>query len=206
MHRLLDVLASGVHDTKNQLFIAESLVTEIESGHALNLSEIRYAIEAASDRLSRVLSAYRLLRHGAALAIVPTIVADLCAEVHLAQARHLRKLGVTLNMDCSVVDEWPLDRDLCTDILNNAVQNAGRHARARVLVTAALCAEGLVLRVDDDGPGFPRLAEGLPAFAGTGLLIAERLALLHQRHDRHGRLTLANAGQLGGAVFELILP
>ena len=56
MHRLLDILASGIHDTKNQLFSAESLVAASEAEQRIDLSEVRYAIESAANRLSRTLS------------------------------------------------------------------------------------------------------------------------------------------------------
>ena len=74
MHRLLDVLASGVHDTKNQLFYAESQIAEAEAKHGLDLSEARYAIETAAVRLTRTLTAYHLLRNDATLAVVPVVV------------------------------------------------------------------------------------------------------------------------------------
>lgn len=202
MQHLLDTLASGIHDAKNQLFIAESLIAASEARHGLDLGEARYAIEAAAGRLSRTLNAYHLMRRGAHLAVVPCIVADLCREVALAQERHLAQAGIALDIDCQVVDEWPLDRDLLTDMLNNAVQNAGRFARSRVVLSALSTPDGLCLRVEDDGPGFAEL----PPRRGTGLLLAERLAELHVRHARPGRLQLDNGGALGGARFELRLP
>ena len=143
MQHLLDTLASGIHDAKNQLFIAESLIAASEAKHGLDLGEARYAIEAAAGRLSRTLSAYRLMRRGAQLAIVPCIVDDLCREVALAQKQHLALAGITLDIDCQVIDEWPLDRDLITDMLNNAVQNAGRFARSRVVLSARTTADGI---------------------------------------------------------------
>ena len=55
MQRLLDILASGVHDAKNQLFVAESIIAAAERTHGVDLAEARYAIEAAAGRLSRTL-------------------------------------------------------------------------------------------------------------------------------------------------------
>lgn len=202
MHRLLDVLASGVHDTKNQLFYAESQIAEAEAKHGLDLSEARYAIETAAVRLTRTLTAYHLLRNDATLAVVPVVVADLCDEVVLDQRRHLAHAGIELVHNCSVQDEWPLDRDLITDVLNNAVQNAGRHARSRVRLTAWNEGDGLHFRVEDDGPGYADPDGG----RSTGLIVAERVASLHERQGRCGSMHLANGGEFGGAVFELRLP
>lgn len=202
MQHLLDTLASGIHDAKNQLFIAESLIAASEARHCIDLGEARYAIETAADRLSRTLAAYHLMRHGAHLSIVPSIVDDLCAEVALSQRQHLAAAGITLTVDCRVVDEWALDRDLVTDMLNNAVQNAGRFARHSVTLSVFDEDGGLIFRVDDDGPGFAEL----PPKRGTGLLVAERLAQLHVRQGKPGRLRLGNDSALGGARFELWLP
>lgn len=202
MHKLLDILASGVHDAKNQLFIAESIIAAAEAEHGIAMGEARYAIEAAANRLSRTLAAYHLLRHDASLAVTPVIVGDLCDEVMLAQQSHLAGKEIALSIDCRVLDEWPLDRDLVTDMLNNAVQNAGRHAR-RAIRLSATCEDGwLLLCVEDDGPGFA----SIPPEQGTGLMVAERLARIHVRRDRHGSLNLSNGGELGGARVELRLP
>lgn len=201
MHRLLDALASGVHDAKNQLFFAESQIAAAEARHGIDLGEARYAIEIAAGRLSRTLAAYRLLRDDARIALLPTVVADLCEEIALDQRRHLEKAGIALAVICSVRDEWPLDRDLVTDVINNAVQNAGRHAHSRIVLDARLEDDTLVFRVEDDGPGFAD-----PLQRGTGLVVAERIARLHERGGRHGSLTLTNGGSLGGAMFMLRLP
>ena len=202
MHKLLDILASGVHDAKNQLFIAESLIAASEAAHGIEMAEARYAIESAATRLSRTLTAYHLLRQDAVAAITPAIVGDICAEVMLAQHKHLAVRKVTLDVDCAVFDEWPLDRDLITDMLNNAVQNAGRYARQTVRLSATTNDGWLCLRVEDDGPGFA----SLPPTQGTGLMVAERLARLHHRRERQGSLHLSNNGAMGGACFELRLP
>lgn len=202
MHQLLDTLASGVHDAKNQLFAAEAIITRAEAEHGIGLGEARYAIEAAADRLSRALVAYRLLRKGATLAVTPAIVGDICDEVGLAQNSHLAVKGIRLDVNCDVLDEWPLDRDLVTDMLNNAVQNAGRFARTVVSLRATIEGGDLLLTVEDDGPGYATL----PPVMGTGLIVAERLAKLHTRHGRHGELHLDNAGTAGGARFALRLP
>jgi signal transduction histidine kinase len=202
MHQLLDTLASGVHDAKNQLFAAEAFITRAEAEHGIDLGEARYAIEAAANRLSRALLAYRLLREGATLAVTPAIVGDICDEVGLAQKSHLAVKGIRLDVRCDVLDEWPLDRDLVTDMLNNAVQNAGRFARSAVRLEATLEDGDLLLTVEDDGPGYA----SLPPAMGTGLIVAERLAQLHSRHGRHGELRLDNGSTPGGARFALRLP
>jgi two-component sensor histidine kinase len=88
-------------------------------------------------------------------------------------------------------------------MLNNAVQNAGRFARSQVRLSAKAEPGGyLTLRVEDDGPGF----SSFPPKNGVGLMVGQRLADLHVRHERHGTLQLRNGSALGGAIFELTLP
>ncbi|WP_371323775.1 HAMP domain-containing sensor histidine kinase [Dechloromonas sp. ZY10] len=203
MEKLLDTLASGIHDARNQLLIAESQLAERESRHGIDLGEARQAIENAAGRLTRLLTAYRLMQHDARLALQPCRIDELCAEAALTQRSPFAARGLELTVDCQVLDEWVCARDLVADMLNNALQNACRHARQRVRLSARTNADGLQLCVEDDGPGFSELP---PQTTGSGLLLAGRLAELHRRSERHGHLQLSNGGRLGGAVFTLTLP
>lgn len=198
----LDLLASGIHDAKNQLFSAETLIAAAEARHGIDLGEARFAIQAAAGRLNQTLAAYRQLRHETRIALIPTVVDELCEEAALDQRHHLAGQGIVLDLDCHTPDAWPLDRELVTDMLNNALQNAARHARSRVRLSSGEDGEGLWLRVEDDGPGFAQLPPG----SGTGLLLAAALAEMHVRQGRHGSLTLSNDSALGGAGFTLRLP
>lgn len=69
----------------------------------MSLGEARYAIEAASDRLTRTLAAYQIMRHSALPAITPVILEDLCDEVMLAQKLHLASREIRLEVDCQVL-------------------------------------------------------------------------------------------------------
>lgn len=203
MEKLLDTLASGIHDARNQLMIAESQLSERERQHGIDLGEARQAIENAAGRLTRLLAAYRLMQHDVRLALQPCRIDELCSEAALTQRHLFHASGLKLTVNCQVFDEWVCARDLVADMLNNALQNACRHARSEVRLNADIVADGLCLRIADDGPGFTELP---PQTTGSGLLLAARLAELHRRGERQGRLELANGGPLGGAVFALTLP
>lgn len=203
MEKLLDTLASGIHDARNQLMIAESQLSERERRHGIDLGEARLAIENAAGRLTRLLTAYRLMQHDARLALQPCRIDELCAEAALTQHSLFAARDLELTVNCRVFDEWVCARDLVADMLNNALQNACRHARQRVRLQATVNAGELCLRIEDDGPGFARIP---PPATGSGLLLASRLAELHRRGERRGCLELANGGELGGAVFSLTLP
>lgn len=206
MTRVLDMLSSGVHDAKNQLFIAESLIVKAETEHGIVLDQARFAIEQAASRLTRVLTAYRLQRHLGQLSITLLGVRDLLDEAAVINGGHCRSLGLALDVDAPADLWWPLDRELSLDILSNALQNASRFARERIRLSATQEDGMLVLRVEDDGPGFESTDIDDMATRGLGLFVARELALLHTRNDRQGSLALYNGGCYGGAVFELRLP
>jgi CheY-like chemotaxis protein len=101
-----------------------------------------------------------------------------------------------------VVDEWLLDRDLVTDMLNNAIQNAGRYARSQVHLQATVEDGWLLIRIEDDGPGFAIPAAAL-RYRPDGRPSPGRAA---RPQGAHGSLHLSNDASLGGARFELRLP
>ncbi len=100
-------------------------------------------------------------------------------------------------------------------VLANLLDNAGRHARERVVVTVRREGAWAVLGVDDDGEGvaeadreriferFVRLDAARSrddGGAGLGLAIARDVAV------RHGGTLTAGEAPTGGARFELRLP
>ncbi len=98
-----------------------------------------------------------------------------------------------------------MDREIIIDILNNALQNASRYAESKVLFKIKTLNDNRIsFIVENDGDGFPSDIDFRKN--GAGLFIAEKLAELHHRNNKDGELFLFNGGELGGAVFELILP
>lgn len=207
MLSVLDLLTSGVHDAKNQLFLAEAAVVRAEAEHGLRLDDARFAIEQAALRLNRVLTAYRCQRELLGLAVDMVRVGDLLDEAALVSAPHCRNLGLALEVECNDPDRlWPMDRELMLDVLANALGNASRFARTRIVLSARRTDAGLALRVEDDGPGFETFDLDAMRPRGLGLFVAGEIARLHRRGDAGGHLSLSNGGRLGGAVFELVLP
>lgn len=213
--QVVDVIASGIHDAKNSMFdalarigIATQAIRDGRSGDALPaLAETERAVVASAERLSKLMSAYRLARHENPVSMLPVDVRELVEDAVIRIAAG-RKGGIALDSHCSYDGIWVCDRELVADCLVNALQNALRAARTTVRLDAAATPAGLALTVADDGPGFP---PELPEHAdgtrsGVGLFIARRIAELHSRHGRHGELFLENGGPLGGAVFRLVLP
>lgn len=124
---------------------------------------------------------------------------------------------------------WFFDHRLVRMALDAALHNARRFARDEIRLEAFAADGGLVLRIDDDGPGpdaeseaaarhltggaatARHLTAGEPAAAhgaldtGLGTALCQAVAHAHRHRGRHGRARLA-ARPGGGARFELWLP
>lgn len=209
----VDVLASGVHDTKNTLFDALGRIDAVrrllpaataEAEAANLLAEASAAVERSADRLAHILSAYRLMRRENPVALLPAPLDDLAEYVRLRAAS---EWSGPAELSVTAADEvWILDRELVADCLVNALLNAARHARASVALEFRVDGGWLRIGVTDDGPGYPPgVLRGEEPAGSIGLFLAERLAALHRRGDRQGRLTLSNRPE-GGAQFLLTLP
>jgi signal transduction histidine kinase len=196
-----DVLASGIHDAKNRLL---EIGTHALSDHPES-DRIQTLVMEVAFRLDRTLTAYRLLSQQRIAAVQPVFVPALVQDVLV---RCPCPSGLALSSEVAFQGEWLLSRDLVEETLINALQNAARYARTRIALRAFERAGMLVIEVNDDGAGFQSGAE---TGRGIGLFIAQRVAQLHRFETRdglvrQGRLTLANGGPLGGALFELELP
>jgi signal transduction histidine kinase len=149
-------------------------------------------ISAETRRMGRVVgSLLRITRldQGDPLERRPVDVgAEIGAEVQRA-AGLAPELAVELRLDPDPLPQVLADPVALADVLANLLDNARRHAAARITVTARHAGDELTIRVADDGPGLPDGAERV-AFdrfvsldgrggSGLGLAIARSLAEAH---------------------------
>lgn len=105
---------------------------------------------------------------------------------------------------------WFFDVRLIRLALDAALDNAWRFARSRVELSACGANGGLLIAVEDDGPGLDQLADSADATVeawstGLGLRLCEAVAGAHEHEGRMGWAKLSNRVE-GGARFELWLP
>ncbi|MEM7164910.1 MAG: HAMP domain-containing sensor histidine kinase [Planctomycetota bacterium] len=133
--------------------------------------------------------------------------------------RGLKPLAVArgIELQLEIASQLPTiegDGRLLLRATENLLRNALQHADAQIVASATVSQSSLLLRVLDDGPGFPTQAGGVQPpqaptattprrsdSAGLGLLVAQRVA---ESHDGH--LDVRNAGALGGAQVTIALP
>jgi signal transduction histidine kinase len=198
-----DALAAiTIHDVKNRL---AALAGRAEvRGDAETLA---VALDAAGT-LTRLLVFYRATTGSLTLDVDAHAPADLAADLVREAAGAAR-----WPVDCRFAGAptlWFYDQALVRMVLANALQNAQRFARSRVVLTVAGDEDSLRFVVRDDGPGFSAalLADVAAARVtaegtGLGLRLAGRVAALHQNAGRRGDVVLANND---GGVFTLRLP
>lgn len=119
-----------------------------------------------------------------------------------------------LRIECRIPPDsvFPGDRDDLLELLGNLLDNACQWATDTVLLSAGVSADGLWLRVEDDGPGCP--PEQLDALRQRGTRIDESrvghglgLAIVSDIVIQYGgAVRLGRSPELGGFLAEVVLP
>ncbi len=219
-------LLSSIHDMKNSLgvmtaYLQDALAPPDPDGDRSSAREktaqALYEAQRVTDHLVQLLAIYKIDQEFYPFDPQDHALADLAQEA-LARVVDLAGLqGIAVDCDCP--DElygW-FDFELVFGVVVQALHNALRYARSRVRLSVAAQGNGVGIRVEDDGPGFPDflLAQGdgvekgisfETGSTGLGLYFAGVVARLHQGGGRRGHIQLGNGGGLGGGVFTLELP
>ena len=200
---MLAIASLTIHDVKNKLAsIAGAAETHGDE------DTVR-AILRASELLTQLLVFFRAEHHDLVPNMAPHTPEDLITEIAVNQYSKRQILVRTDTSNAPAI--WWYDEVLIRMILMNALQNALRYADHRVAISAKEAGEYLEICVQDDGPGFPSELINNEEFSapvsahgtGLGLMLAKRVAALHQQGERQGHIHLFNEN---GAVFMLRLP
>lgn len=217
-----ETLANCIHDLKN----AAGVVIQAADAIALNsdqpvsdpyVTTLQTEARQINHNLMHLLGLYKLERSGCGISRDIVDCNDLILELQAHNDPLLAARGISFATPDVEPVEGYFDRELVIGILNSAVNNAQRYARTTVCVVAGITDGYTVLRVDDDGPGYPgevldarELEFGKTSYrggnTGLGLFFARRIAAMHRHRNRIGYVTLTNEGPGGGASFRLWLP
>lgn len=172
-----------------------------QKGEIAIANEIESVIGAMRRHVDRELARTRLragVRHG-----VLTQVAPLARSLIATLSRTISGSQIVYDMLVPDSVEVPFDRTDLAEVMGNLLENATRHAKSRVRVTATFAPGSMSIAIEDDGPG---IAEGLRAVAlargarldeqgeGTGL----GLAIVQDVLDGYGWSLRLGKSDLGG--------
>jgi PAS domain S-box-containing protein len=150
------------------------------------LAEIVWETSRTSRLVDRLLRLARL-EQGEPLMFAPRNIVELCQD-EVERARSLAPhLAIVMTAEDPLV--LPLDARAVREIMGNLLENACRHAVARIDVSVVKGPRGAIVQVADDGPGLPE-GEGAHVFepfvsidgkggAGLGLTVSRALARAH---------------------------
>ena len=220
-----DILASSIHDIKNSLGLILNNLDELISNPDNHLANPRQArllqheAQRANSNLIQLLTLYKLGEGQMVVRIAEHNLEDFLDEVVADNQIVCQALDLNVSHRCDPGLTGFFDADLIRGVLDSSIGNARRYAGSRILLTADREEDFLVIRVQDDGSGFPARMLGPvsaqeiqspqspePDRTQLGHYLASQVALLHENRGRTGRILLKNGHDLSGGVFELRLP
>jgi signal transduction histidine kinase len=182
---------------------------------ALPEGELADAVLEESTRMQRLVEQLLLLARvdeGAFTRVRHDVDLD---DLALAVARRVQRPGLRVDTAGVAAGRVWGDHPALTQVVQNLVDNAARHARAVVALTVRETDDGVELVVEDDGPGIPsqdrqrifdrfvRLDEARARdVGGSGL----GLAIVEEIVAAHGGTIEVSDSSLGGARFVVRLP
>lgn len=217
-------LVSSIHDMKNSMgvmaaYLRDALASpdELKGSAREKTAQALYEAQRVTDHLVQLLALYKIEQAFYPFDPQEHALADLSREA-LARVADLAGLNC-IELECDCPDDlygW-FDYELVFGVLVQALHNALRYSRKRVKLAARARESGVLIQVEDDGPGYPEflLAQGNglekgisfeTGSTGLGLYFAQVVAQLHKGGGRRGSLCLENGGGLGGGRFLLDLP
>lgn len=222
-----DILASTLHDTKNSLSILFNTIEElIEECRERNCAAherfyiLQYEIKRLNSGLIRLLSLYKAENSQFTVHSDFYCVGDFLEDAALQHQPLLSAKGIAITVDCPENLFWAFDRNLVAGVLDHVLNNAYNYTKDKVRISAGKEADGLVLKVEDNGTGYPECMiidtdlETAPQFTvdfntgstGIGLYFSMLVAKSHVNAGREGHISVKNGGAFGGGVFSIHLP
>jgi len=218
------VLAAAVHDMKNSLFLLiqsiENLAIELapeNSGAREQVANVHYEASRLNTNLVQILSLYRAELESLPITVDQCFVGDLLDDVVGSNNIYIEQKAISVNINVEQELSWYLDSELIYLLVNDVLVNALRYGTSQILLSAFQKDGFLVIRVEDDGAGYPssmlekshqdladfQLSQGR---TGLGLFFARLIAAAHSQDELHGEIVLTNGGEFGGSVFEVKIP
>jgi two-component system sensor histidine kinase SenX3 len=221
-------LASTAHDMKNSISVLSGTLERLlddaspqtEKAYP-QMAQMLYQTRRLNDSLMQLLALYKQVgKPGYPFDMQPIETGQLVEQVVALGRVLLESRGIELELEVDPELVMHIDEDLIVGVVSHAVNNAVHYTRDRIRLVVQGTDDGIEIRIEDNGDGFPPplLAAGalldkgvggvdfLTNSAGLGLYFAGEVARMHRHRDRTGAVRLENGGPLGGGCFILTLP
>ena len=215
LERQRNILADLAHSLKTPLAVLHTRLDNGTDGPELR-TELGEQLKRMNDLVGYQLS--RAASGGHKLFAAPLPVEENAEEIVRGLEKVYASKGVLCEFEIDADARFYGEKGDLQELLGNLLENAFKWARSRVLLTARAGAPapnrrpGLLLMVEDDGPGIPmdRIALVLQRGVrgdervqghGIGLAIVQDIVRSYR-----GELNVGESDELGGASFEVVLP
>ncbi len=218
------VLMSFIHDIKNSLLMSlaslEQLYCSLDNEQPelqQHVSLIQYELQRINNSLIQLLSLYKMETRLFSIHADQYNIYDFLDEIIINNTQINENKDFSIKLVCNSNLEWFFDRDLIAAVINSIINNSSRYAHCQIQLSAQIENNYLVIKVEDDGDGFPEYmfiaVDSLETAinmqsgsTGMGLYFAEKIANIHQNGHRKGSTLIDNKSTLGGGRFILNLP
>ncbi|MDN4163404.1 sensor histidine kinase [Nocardioides abyssi] len=209
-------VADASHELRSPLAsIRQTAEVAREHPGALPEGELAEAVLEESARMQRLVEQLLVLTRADEGALVRAHRDVDLDDLALAEARRVRRAGLAVDTSAVAPGRVQGDPLALAQVARNLVDNAARHAAARVAVSVGDRGETVELVVEDDGSGVPeadrervferfvRLDDARARDAGGSGL---GLAIVRETVAAHGGSVAVEGSRLGGARFVVRLP
>ncbi|HOW56558.1 MAG TPA: HAMP domain-containing sensor histidine kinase [Smithellaceae bacterium] len=222
-----DILASTLHDTKNSLGILFNNLEDIiatckeqKCPSHIEFYKLQYEIKRLNSSLIRLLSLYKADKSQLAINIDYHSISEFLDDVTTQHEILLDSRGIEMETQCDEELFWAFDRNLLTGVFDNVINNSFRYAKQKVRLSAFKENGYLVLRIEDDGVGYPssmvfnerqhpdfkKETSFATGSTGLGIYFSLMVASQHKNREKCGFISIINGGKYGGGVFSIFLP
>jgi two-component system sensor histidine kinase PhoQ len=215
LDRQRNTLADLAHSLKTPLAVLRSRL-DSDSGEQALREEVGTQLQRMNDMVGYQLA--RAARSGHQLFAAPIEIEPHAEQIVIGLEKVYAAKRVLCEFEIAPQARFHGETGDLQELLGNLLENAFKWARSRVLLTVAEGERapnrrpGLLIRVEDDGPGIAedRIAHVLQRGVrgdervqghGIGLAIVQDIVKSYR-----GELHVHRSADLGGATFEIVLP
>ncbi|HCI13917.1 MAG: histidine kinase [Gallionellales bacterium GWA2_60_142] len=214
-------LASAIHDMKNSISVLmrflDDNITKLEPEAQHEAAPMLYEVQRVNDNLLQMLAIYKVGNQFYPFDLTENSIGEFVREVAEQNKSLLSYLNIKLDIDCDEDLYWYFDHELVVGVIAHALNNASHYTKDKLRLVAKEEGGELVIRVEDNGRGYPgqvldagdAVNKGVDFASGStglGLYFSSMVAKLHQNRDKIGSMQLENGGTYGGGCFILRLP